>query len=136
MLYNLTESMLCGSRSKIKRLSPLSDWDYAAPDNEHNRQALVEQQFKLKTLKYKDLLTSAVYERDDDLATIQVSLKSDYPLFKLVWESITSEYFYYYLWKSSPHKRFQFSDAIRAEITEHINQLIRCARKARDETRS
>jgi hypothetical protein len=119
-LSMLTEYMLTGSRSKItdSRIED-SDWDYAAPYSEKNVNALLANGFSLISVPghYKDDLTVCILEKYD--GQIQVTLKSDFALYKKVWVNITPEFFEGFLWKKY---------TLKEKIKDLLNMLFKVAK--------
>ena len=150
---------LSGSRSMAQRpdqesFSPVimigsqitedTDWDFAAPHNESNHNALLSVGFTYfapETLDYRDDLTVGIYEKtyhpkfdmSNPLAytsppRAQVSLRSDYALFKQVWDSIDPQFYYNHLWKRSPNYDLCERSEVKNTIRDILNQLFRTRR--------
>lgn len=117
----LEKFMLAGSRSKLPEdVVFWSDWDFAAPLSEGNKQALKNAGFEeVKIENYRDDLTTNVFQKVVNDKAIQVALKIDYDLFMLTWDSITPDFFERYIWKNYNSKE---------DIRETLNQLFRTAK--------
>ena len=116
---------LAGSRSKLPAEQVFwSDWDFAAPLSEGNKQTLKNAGFEEVNIEnYRDDLTTHVYAKVVNDQMIQVALKTDYDLFLQVWNSITPEFFEKYIWKNSNPQ---------VHIRSILNQLFRTAKCARN----
>lgn len=98
---NDEKMFLHGSRSKLplEKLSPDTDWDYAAQyEPEVERLLLKENWEPVATRDYYDANTIAVYEKGNT----QISLRRDLDLYKRIWNDVDPEFYSTYLWKKSP----------------------------------
>jgi len=107
---------LYGSRSKFKpwpkyNLSFVnetyakenSDWDYAIPSSLKSLYTLEGDPSWVKIEGYyPDGSTTAIFEKDFDDGVIQLSLRSNYSEFFVVWSSIEHEFYGKFFFKDSP----------------------------------
>lgn len=127
-----------------------TDWDFYCQNTPDHQQFLIEAGFKMSlycrvVLGVKDtntMTTEARQEVDseteseytlDDMAEliyekgdVQVVLRSDALLYKTIFETITPEFFYDYLWKSAPE-----TIVTREQIKQNFNQLFAIAQAVR-----
>ena len=153
-------AMLFGSRSMTSRpaaegfdpavmigsqVTDETDWDFSAPYNEANHEALIEAGFAYwppEDLSYKDELTTGVYikvyphkfgmnnpEIFCGTPTANVVLRNDYPLFCQVWNSMDPKFYHDYIWKRSPNYDEQELSLTKEAIRDIMNQLFRTARQ-------
>ena len=121
-----------------------TDYDFSAPYSEENHSILLDAGFTYwppDRLGYKDDLTVGVYIKKyphkfdiknpkifSGVPTANVILRSDYPLFRQVWNSIDPEFYYKYIWKRSPTYDFEEMSLTKTKICDIMNQLFRTAK--------
>jgi hypothetical protein len=144
-----TREVICGFDPSLQigtQIFATTDWDFSQQYSELLHNYLVAAGFtsysKEELGAYADDLTVGVYVKEyhphfnwqtlevyssDEVVTMNVVLHSDEALFRCVWESITPEFYYKYIWKRSP--RYERLDAGEAKerIREVMNQLYRTA---------
>ena len=158
-ISKLGYAMLFGSRSMASRpavegfdpyvmigsqIFDETDWDFSAPYNEKNHEALIEAGFVYwppDDLSYKDDLTTGVYIKVyphkfdmtnpityTDAPVANVVLRNDFYLFRQVWDSMDPKFYHDYVWKRSPNYEFQELGLTKGKIRDIMNQLFRTAR--------
>jgi len=130
------------------QINESTDWDFSQQYSDYAHSYLVSSGFthysKNEIGPYADNLTVGVYIKEykhkfdvrnplafclSDAPKINVVLHSDENLFRRVWDSITPEFYYKYLWKRSP--RYERTDSVgerKLYIREVMNQLYAVAK--------
>lgn len=123
-----------------------TDWDFSQQYSDDAHSYLLAAGFthysKADFGPYGDDLTVGVYIKDytpktdwglsnifTNVPTANIVLHSDEELFRRVWDAITPEFYYRYLWKRSP--RFDHIDSLgkrKLHISEMMNQLFAVAK--------
>lgn len=109
------------------RIKETTDFDYAAPNSYPLRDRLVADGWRevdIESMYEPCHLMKGLYIKEQDKQTVQIIMRSNHVMFQKAWDSIDPEFWYRYIWKSSP--KFAFShmstkDA-KAEIKNIINQ--------------
>lgn len=158
-MSKLGYAMLFGSRSMAKRaavegfdpqvmigsrIDDSTDWDFSAPYNEANHEALIEAGFIYwppEGLSYKDDLTTGVYiktyphkfdmnnpEIFSGTPTANVVLRNDFYIFRQVWDSIDPRFYHDYIWKRSPSYDNQKMSLTKSRIRDILNQMFKTAK--------
>jgi hypothetical protein len=158
-ISKLGYAMLFGSRSMASRpavegfdpyvmigsqIFDETDWDFSAPYNEANHDALIDAGFAYwppEDLSYKDDLTTGVYIKVyphkfdmknpmifSGTPTANVVLRNDFYVFRQVWESMDPKFYHDYVWKRSPNYAFDEMSLTKGKIRDIMNQLFRTAR--------
>lgn len=141
------DKMLFGSRSMASRwatdtfnpaekigkeIHASTDYDIAAEFNQKNIDFLESIGFHgADHLYLKDDLTQEIFKKTivatggpfGQMVEVQVIMRKQNSLFMSVWENISAEYYYEYLWKRGPRFKRMRAPAIRKEIREAMNQL-------------
>lgn len=122
-------------------ISYSTDWDFSIPYSKTNCDLLTKLGYTLfekGNLTYADNLTEVVAEKTyspkfdinnpiayccDDVTKVHIVLRNDYALFCNVWESISAEFYYRYLWKSSVINFGVDAGELRYRIRDIMNQL-------------
>lgn len=124
-----------------------TDWDFSQQYTKDNHNYLVGEGYTTYNAKfledYADDLTIAVYEkqfypkinwgkmlsfRDADPVKIHIVLHSDEELFRRVWDAISPEFYYEYIWKRSPrYANIDNRSKIKSDIRTLMNQLYKVA---------
>lgn len=114
-----------GSRTKLNKYAVRSnsDYDYAAQYSQEAKAILEAQGFKpaFDSEYFCKNLTVMVYEKDN----VDIVLKSDLERFKEGWESISPEFFQYFIWKHSPLYMNMPEDERSFFIARAIEQFFR-----------
>lgn len=119
----LKELMLFGSREMAQRpktktfdpgesigslITDSTDWNWSGRWSQTTQSLLQSNGFTVVESNYKDDLTVCILRREQVRMCkekIDVVLHSDEVLFRLAWRRITPEFYYRWLWKSSPEWR-------------------------------
>ena len=121
-----------------------TDWDFSAQYSELNQDALARAGFTYwpsGASPYADNLTIRVYSKEylpkldwslspifSSITKVHVVLHSDEKLFRRVWDRISPEFYYKYLWKRSPQYDHIDSKGERKLLIRKImNQLYEVA---------
>lgn len=125
------------------QISSSTDWDFSQQYSDELHQYLISVGYAAYTSEslgaYADNLTVSVYVKDyhpgfslknplayfgSDVVKVNIVLHKDEELFRRVWDRITPEFYYNYLWKRSPRYR-NIDDLyrIKSTITGIMNQL-------------
>jgi hypothetical protein len=129
------------------QINDSTDWDFSQQYNDYTHSYLLSAGFTHYSKKdigpYEDDLTVGVYIKEykpkfdmrnplvyclDDVPKINVVLHSDELFFRRVWDRISPEFYYRYLWKRSP--QYDHIDSIgerKLRIREIMNQLYEVA---------
>lgn len=128
------------------RIAEDIDWDFSQQYSDDAHSYLLAAGFthynKSDFDPYGDDLTVGVYIKEytpktgwnlsnifTDVTTANIVLHSDEELFRRVWDAITPEFYYRYLWKRSP--QFDHIDSMgerKLRISEMMNQLFAVAK--------
>lgn len=136
VLQPLTDWFLGGSRSfedshELIKVNKHTDYDIVAPLNEQNLH-FVEQQ--ADEIFYRENFNPE-YAFDETTAVIakfysvpelnnvelQISLRTEYPMVKAIWNTITPDFYYNYLWKRNP--TLSNDPSYRETIRDVLQQL-------------
>jgi hypothetical protein len=119
-----------------------TDWDFSAKYSELNQDALARAGFTYwpsGASPYRDNLTVRVYSKEyhpkvgrflsySTITKVHVVLHSDEELFRRVWDRISPEFYYKYLWKRSPqYDHIDSKGERKLLIREIMNQLYELA---------
>jgi hypothetical protein len=123
-----------------------TDWDISMQFSDENHERLLKQGFtchQKENLVYRDDLTVNIYSKEyvkkkdfPDLSLVEldmstrchVVLRSDFYLFRAVWESIDPEFYYNFLWKRSLVLNSKKKHLVKDDICKMLNQLYATAR--------
>lgn len=127
------------------KITDKTDWDFSQKYSDHTHSYLLSAGFthynKNELATYTDKLTIGIYSKEyfpkpdwsftsifSTVPKVHVVLHSDEALFRQVWNRISPEFYYNYLWKRSP--RFDCTDSMgerKLQIREIMNQLYEVA---------
>jgi hypothetical protein len=119
---------------EVFQLSPGTDWDFYCTDSREVRNFLYDIGFRDKyapnpdplvcaSAPYLDDECLAIYEYSDQLEEVQVTLRKNATFYRDVMNSVSAEYYYNELWKSSP----KMTKESRLKIGMRFNQLFATA---------
>jgi hypothetical protein len=105
-----------------------TDFDYAAPNSYKLRDDLIDDGWKeveVDGLYHPCALLKGLFLKEQDGQTVQILLRSNHELFMAAWDSISPEFWYRYIWKSSPEFVFSYLDKKHQKkyITDIIGQI-------------
>lgn len=122
--YDYSSSWFFMAKDPEARITFETDWDYAVQTSKSVIEYLEAQGFdKKEESSYRDSMTEFVYEKTlEDGSKIQISTRYDLGEFKDLWNSITNNFYYWYLWKRGPNK--PSGDNIRGML-EDLRQMRR-----------
>ena len=131
---------LGGSRSKAPRRTPWgqdwsnvknSDWDFSFSAGDiQKRHFLLDHGFERQELTqehadaYSDITFYALYKHSRWKVECIGRVPKYYETYKRVWDSISSDYYYHYLWKSAPHRNKDRVGEHKVFIQDTLNLLI------------
>lgn len=128
------ELFLFGSRSKLGDFGSDTDFDFAVQDSQSFRTSAILAGYKEQPLEdaYRDCLSVSVYSKTVVYRGIQYKVqiitKKHLAFFKMLWNSISTEYYASNLWKQVPAP-FEDVPLKKRFIRDTINQLVRTQAK-------
>lgn len=128
------ELFLFGSRSKLGDFGSDTDFDFAVQDSESFRTSALLAGYKEQPLEdaYRDCLSISVYSKTVGYMgtqyKVQLVTKKHLAFFKMLWNSISTEYYSNNLWKSSLAP-FEDTPLKKRFIRDTVNQLVRTQAK-------
>jgi hypothetical protein len=106
------------------RINISTDWDFSQEYSieAHNYLASAGYRYCTRAVYFDDL-TVGVYSKLIDTNNVHFVLHKKENLFRWVWDSISTEFYYKYLWKRSDLYLFESSDKVKITIRDTMNQL-------------
>ncbi len=107
-----------------RKITNTTDWDFSQQYSEEAHNYLISVGYTHHdNADYMDDLTVAVYSKSVDDYRVHFALHNNEELFRRVWDSISAEFYYKFLWKRSDLYAFEPRLNVKKSIKEIMNQL-------------